>query len=80
MTYKIYAFQQQVAELHPYYPRDYSLRPREASSTMLSVQEILQSEYQKVMLLITVLLVQLISSLPSLTAAAAQVSYLKKRY
>jgi hypothetical protein len=39
---------------------------------MLSVQEILQSECRKAM--ITVLLVQLISSLPSLTAAAAQVS------
>jgi hypothetical protein len=41
---------------------------------MLSVQEILQSEYRKAMLLITVLLVQLISSLPFLIAAAAQVS------
>jgi hypothetical protein len=40
---------------------------------MMSVQEILQSECRKAMLLITVLLVQLISSLPSLIAAAAQV-------
>jgi hypothetical protein len=44
---------------------------------MLSIREILQSECRKAMLqllLIPVLLVQPISSLPSLIAAAAQVS------